>query len=283
MNTTSAPDQLFGADVLDSSGNKIGTVDNVWVDDATNDTEFIGVKTGWLMGHTHLIPTAEANFGDGQITVPYDEDQIKNAPSFSADHELSPDEESQVYSYYNIDRQTSTSPTGLPGGSTDTTTSTGTAYADTTGTSYTDTNDTYTNTTDTPEVTLSEEELQVGKRQVQAGTVRLRKVVNTEHQEVPVELNREQVEIERVDVSDTNAPTNAFQDQEIEVPVMTEEPVVGKETRVTGAVRLNKTVETETRTVGGDVRSEDVEVDRDADTTTYAESSTGTTTDSTNY
>ena len=70
------------------------------------------------------------------------------------------------------------------------------------------------------------------KRPVEAGRVRLRKVVRTEREEVPV-------------------------------PVMREEPVVGKETRVTDEVRVNKDVETETRRVGDEVRREDVKVDRE--------------------
>jgi stress response protein YsnF len=44
---------------------------------------------------------------------------------------------------------------------------------------------------------------------------------------------------------------------------MREEPVVGKETRVTDEVRVNKDVETETRRVGDEVRREDVKVDRE--------------------
>jgi stress response protein YsnF len=47
---------------------------------------------------------------------------------------------------------------------------------------------------------------------------------------------------------------------------MREEPVVAKEARVTGKVRLDKTSEVETQTVGGEVRREDVEVDQDVDT-----------------
>src|SRR5438270_6099097 len=113
MNNSQDPAQVFGYEVVDSNGNKIGTVDNVWVDDATNELEFVGVKTGWLFGKTHIIPCAEAQIGDGQITVPYGEDQIKNAPSYGSDDELSPDDEQQVYSYYGLDRTTAPSPTGL--------------------------------------------------------------------------------------------------------------------------------------------------------------------------
>lgn len=273
-NTTIAPDQIFGHDVLDSAGNKIGTVDNVWIDDATNDLEFIGVKTGWLFGKTHIIPVQNADISNSQITVPFGQDQIKDAPSFSGDQELSPADEDGIYQYYGVQRSTSASPSGLPAGGENTGfTSTAGTYdnADTSDTTSGYTGDrSYTDTTtgDTQAVALSEEELQVGKQQVETGRVRLRKVVHTEHEEVPVELQREQVSIERVSATDADVPSTAFQDQEIEVPVMREEPVVGKEAHVVGGVQLNKNVETESRTVTGDVRKEDVEVD---DSTTNAE------------
>jgi uncharacterized protein (TIGR02271 family) len=247
---TQAPEQLYGFEALDSMGNKIGKIDGVWVDDATGELEFIGVKTGWLMGKTHIIPAAQAQIDNGSqtVSVPYAQDQIKDAPSYGTNDELSPDDESQIYSYYGIDRSTGTSPTGLPSG-------------DQVGTYQ-------SSDTDTGErsVQLSEEELQVGKRSVEAGRVRLRKVVHTEQQEVPVDLRHEEVNIERVPAGGQDVPDSAFQEQEIEVPVMREEPVVGKEARVTGQVQVDKTAETETRTVGGEVRREDVEVDRDPST-----------------
>lgn len=261
MNSTStSPDQFFGYEVIDTSGNKIGSVDHVWVDDATNALEFIGVKTGWLMGKTHVIPTADAQIDNGTITVPYGQDQVKDAPSFGGNDELSPEDENQIYSYYGLDRSTAPSPTGLPSGeTTDTTDYTGQSSGYT-GTGTTD-GETLTDEGEI-NVPVSEEELQVGKRQVDAGTVRLRKVVRTEHQEVPVELRREDVEIERVPASEaTDVPNSAFQEREIEVPVSREEAVVGKEAHVTGQVRVQKNVDTETQTVGDDVRREDVQVD----------------------
>jgi len=157
-NTGSNPADLFGRDVVDSSGNKIGTIDNVWVDDATDQLELVAVKTGWLFGHTHIIPTADAQVDGNGVTVPYDTELIKGAPTFGANDELSPEQEANVYQYYGIDRSTAPSPTGLAGGEStdgyDTTES-----ADTTRSGYEG------NTGDT--VTLSEEQLQVGKREVE--------------------------------------------------------------------------------------------------------------------
>lgn len=298
MNTTTAatPDQLFGYDVIDNGGNKVGSVDNVWVDDATSDLEFVGVKTGWLMGKIHVIPTETAQIDNGNqtITVPYPTDQIKDAPSFSGDDELSPDDENQIYSYYGMDRSTAMSPTGMAAGTgttadyssgTNTDYSRGvvdadsttyaadsTAYAagDTTAYATGDTANAYTTDTDTINVPIVEEELQVGKRQVQTGGVRLRKIVRTEQVQQPVELRREEVDIERIDVGDgvTDIPDNAFQEQEIDVPVMREEAVVAKQARVVGQVQVSKDVETETQTVGDTIRREDVEVIEDDDIVT---------------
>lgn len=262
---TQSPDQLFGCEVTDSNGNKIGKVDGVWVDDATNDLEFIGVKIGMLMGKTHIIPVTQGQTGSGTISVPYDESKIKDAPSFGADDELSPDDEDGIYSYYGVDRSTGQSPTGLPAGEQTggyRTTDTNTRDLQTTDTN---TRDYDTSGTGERGMKLSEEQLQVGKRQVESGRVRLRKVVRTEHQEVPVELRREELTIERVSASGAAVPGDAFREEEIDVPVMREEAVVNKQAHVTGEVQLNKTTETETQTVGGDVRSEDVEVDDDTE------------------
>lgn len=258
MNNSQDPAQIFGYDVIDSSGNKIGKVDNVWVDDATNELEFAGVKTGWLMGKTHVIPVANAQISDGSIQVPFEQDQVKNAPSFSGDDELSPEQEDEIYSYYGEGRSTQESPSGLPAGGTGFTSGNADTYA--TG-NATDTDYGSTDSDNDESMTLHEEELEVGKRQVQTGQVRLRKVVRTEHEEVPVELRREEVEIERVPASGNTDDGNAFQEQEIDVPVSREEAVVGTQARATEQVRLNKTVSTDTETVGGDVRREEVETD----------------------
>lgn len=287
---TTAPDQLFGCDVFDHDGEKIGSVDSVWVDDDTNALEFIGVKTGWLFGSIHVIPTNNAQISNDQITVPYSVQQVKDAPSFSANDELSPADEDQIYSYYGEQRTTSTSPSGLAANESGTLgTAASTDFATTnaaqdiestdygrTTTGYDTDNTDIVSDTDTRQLNLAEEELQVGKRQVEAGRVRLRKVVNVEHEEVPVELQRETVSIERVDTDDTDMPDTAFQEGEIDVPVMREEAVVGKEVVSTGAVRVNKNVQTDTKTVGADVRSEDVVVDEDVDDDTIV-SNTDTT------
>ena len=119
----------------------------------------------------------------------------------------------------------------------------------------------------TVEVPLSEEEVKVGKRTVGAGEVKLHKTVTTEQVNVPVELKREDVVVERVAPHEIEAGKGAFQEEVIKVPLSREEPVVEKEVHVTGGVRVRKTEGLEKETIQESVRREDVHVDESGKTT----------------
>jgi uncharacterized protein (TIGR02271 family) len=114
-------------------------------------------------------------------------------------------------------------------------------------------------------VPVMEERLDVEKRAVQAGEVGIRKEVTEERVNVPVELTREEVRVERVDVQDR--PVNpgdmdtAFKEGTIRVPVRAEQAFVEKEAVVTGEVVINKERVSERQTVSDTVRKEHVDVD----------------------
>jgi uncharacterized protein (TIGR02271 family) len=112
------------------------------------------------------------------------------------------------------------------------------------------------------EIPLSEEELKVGKRRVDAGEIKVHKTVRTEQVNVPVELKHEDVVVERVGASETRSPgKEPFEEERIEVPLSREEPVVEKQTKVTGGVRIRKTEGVEQETVQEEVRREEIDVD----------------------
>jgi uncharacterized protein (TIGR02271 family) len=113
-------------------------------------------------------------------------------------------------------------------------------------------------------VPVYEEELVAGKRQEQIGDVRLHKDVVTEQETMPITLRREEVTVERVPVSGQASQAdlkNAFQNEDIDVPVMGEEAIVGKQVHETEEVRLHKQVTDEQRQVSDTVRRERVIVD----------------------
>jgi uncharacterized protein (TIGR02271 family) len=119
----------------------------------------------------------------------------------------------------------------------------------------------------TIEVPLSEEDVKVGKRTVGAGEVKLHKTVTTEQVNVPVELKREDIVVERVPAHEVEAGKGEFQEEVIKVPLNREEPVVEKEVHVTGGVRVRKTEGTDKETIQETVRREDVDVDESGKTT----------------
>jgi uncharacterized protein (TIGR02271 family) len=126
----------------------------------------------------------------------------------------------------------------------------------------------------TIEVPLSKEEVKVGKRTVGAGEVKLHKTVTTEQVNVPVELKREDIVVERVPAHEIGTGKEAFQEEVIKVPLSREEPVVEKEVHVTGGVRVRKTEGVDKETIRETVRREEVDVD-ESGKTTRLESGTG--------
>ena len=104
----------------------------------------------------------------------------------------------------------------------------------------------------------------VGKRQEQIGDVRLHKEVVTEQESIPVTLRREEVTVERVPFTGQASQAdvkNAFKNEDIDVPVMGEEAIVGKRLHETEEVRLHKQATDEQRQVSDTVRKERVVVE----------------------
>jgi len=112
-------------------------------------------------------------------------------------------------------------------------------------------------------VPTAEERLNVEKRQSDLGTVDIHKNVTEEQQSVPVELRREEVNVERRNVEDRplREGDDAFHEGTIRVPVRGEEAVVSKEPVVTGEVVVTKGQTTERQEVRDTVRKQDVDVD----------------------
>jgi len=114
------------------------------------------------------------------------------------------------------------------------------------------------------ELYLHQERLEVAKRRIPAGRVVLRKSVETERVSQPIQLRREDVQVDRERVTGRQgAAENAFANREIFIPLMEEVPTVQKEVQLSEIVRARTNVETERETVGGEVRRERAEVARD--------------------
>jgi uncharacterized protein (TIGR02271 family) len=299
IDTTNLP-HLIGADVVGVDGDKIGTVGQVYVDPATNEPLWASVRTGLFGLSESFVPLRGATAeGDG-VRVEYSKEIVKDAPRIDADGSLSEDEEAELYRYYDLE----TSNTGGDIGSADVTESTeardvdfdavrqaptdatpGVDTADPTGDligAGTSTRadgpvgtDTSGPTTDDA-MTRSEERLHVGTERVETGRVRLRKYVVTENETVTVPVTHEEVRLEREPITEENvgAATSgpAISEEEHEVVLTEERPVVEKEAVPVERVRLNTETVTEEAQVSEEVRKERVEVDDDSRATTDSDS-----------
>jgi uncharacterized protein (TIGR02271 family) len=120
-------------------------------------------------------------------------------------------------------------------------------------------------------MTRSEEELRVGKTEQEAGRVRLRKYVVEDEVTQTVPVKREEVRLEREPITDANAGAAtdgpAISEEEHEVTLHAQRPVVATEAVAVERIKLGTETVTETETVGGDVRKEQIEFDSAGDST----------------
>jgi hypothetical protein len=92
-----------GHDVIDPSGDKIGTLEAVYVDTSTDSPVFATVQAG-LPGRRRLlfVPLVDATVGPGHVRVTCSKKVARKAPSIDPDGELAASEEPAVYAHYDL-------------------------------------------------------------------------------------------------------------------------------------------------------------------------------------
>ncbi|WP_122263756.1 DUF2382 domain-containing protein [Ornithinimicrobium cerasi] len=237
-------DQLSTAQVLDQDGDTVGKVAQVYLDDQSGVPAWITVNTGFFGGNETFVPLEGADVETDRVRVPFDGSHIKGAPNMRADHHLSESEQEELYRYY-----------GLQGS--------GPAYV---GADHgADGRDHAGFDRDRGDaearMTLHEERVNVGTERAQTGGVRLRKHVVTEQRDVTVPVEREEYEIVREPVTGSGTSDRSqMGDDEIEVAVHEERPVVSKRVVATEQVGVDKRTVTQERAVTTDVSHEEVDV-----------------------
>jgi uncharacterized protein (TIGR02271 family) len=285
IDTANLP-SLIGATVVDSEGEKIGTVGQIYVNSETNEPLWASVRTGLFGMSESFVPLQGADADADTVRVSYQKDFVKDAPRIDADGALSEDEEATLYDYYSIDGGTTSTGRDTSVGDDvvfdqdavgtenyDTATTeyeATTEYGTAAGTAGTVGYDTSGPTTDDA-MTRSEEQLRVGTERVQTGRARLRKYVVTENETVTVPVSREEVRIEREPITDANVDSATsgpeISEEEHEVILTEERPVVEKITTPVERVRLDTETVTEDAQVSEELRKERIELEDDGTTT----------------
>src|SRR5919107_3956 len=256
---TAIEDQYAGYEVYDRNGEKIGKVDDLFVDE-NDQPEYLGVKMGFLgLEGTSLIPW-ELTKGDKEgrrIEVSVDKAQVKEGPSFNDDEDITPEYEERVYSHYGLQRAQAN---GDRGGY-------GEYYGDEAGKVGPGMREGDTETGEFRGHSEDDEGVnQSGTREREAGALNVRKRVRTDREQISVPTRHEEVSVERVPVEGREASEAEIGEDEVSMPVVEEEVVVEKRPVVKEELRIRKDVVLDEEVVEEDVRKEEVDVE-DATTT----------------
>nr|WP_304660059.1 MULTISPECIES: PRC and DUF2382 domain-containing protein [unclassified Arthrobacter] len=275
------------------NGEKIGSAGDIYLDDESGQPAWVTTKTGLFGSKESFVPLAEASVEGSVVRVPYSKEMVKDAPRVDKDGHLSDQEQDELYSYYSIGTSGSSGTSGTSGTSGQRSsagsgvgTSSGSGMSSGSGTSSgsrtssggtsgrTESSrgsdhgqvghDTSGPTTDDA-MTRSEEQLHVGKQSRESGRARLRKYVTTENVTKTVPVSHEEARIEREPITDANrgsamdGPT--ISEEEHEVTLHAEEPVVEKEAVPVERVRLDTETVTEEATVTEEVSKEQIDME----------------------
>jgi len=146
-----------GRPVVDRSGESLGKVGELYLDEETDRPAYAGVRTGLFGRKEAIVPLAGIEDREGTLVVPYDAEHVRAAPSLDPDAALDPEEAERLGEHYGRGEQT----------------------------------------TRETEMVRSEEEAHVGKTEMRpTHRVRIRKVRVTEDEKVSVPVRREEIRLE---------------------------------------------------------------------------------------
>jgi uncharacterized protein (TIGR02271 family) len=243
---TSAQDvqQFIGRTAVDSEGNKVGKIGQIYLDDHTGMPRWVTVATGLFGTRQSFAPLYGAQASGDEVTLAVSKEQIKDAPNVDDDGRIEASEQDALYRHYAGylgEQQTGHGPGGQ-------------AEAQGRDTSGPVTDDA---------MTRSEEQLRVGTETVEAGRARLRKYVVTENVSTTVPVSHEEVRVEREPITGANRDAalsgEPISEEEHEVTLQAERPVVAKEAVPVERVRLATQTVTEDAAVNETIRKEQIE------------------------
>ena len=234
-----------GQTLVDSNGDKIGKIEEIYLDADSDAPEWALVTTGMFGSKQTFVPIQDAALGEDGIRVPFEKATVKDAPKVDPDGKLSEQEEDELYRHYGRQDTTARDDSVSRSGRDLATGERG----DTTGDA----------------MTRSEEELRVGTAERESGRVRLKKYVVEEEVTQTVPVRREEVRLEREPITDANrgdaVDGPAISEDEHEVVLHEEQVVTEKRAVPKERVRLDKDTTTTDETVSDTVREERIDVD----------------------
>ncbi|WP_311356857.1 PRC and DUF2382 domain-containing protein [Corynebacterium riegelii] len=293
-------EDLANATAYDVNGDKVGSVQDVYVNDTSGQPDFISVNHGLFGTGTSIVPLRGHSLRDGDLHLAFPKDRIEDAPDLDDNGHLTTNDQDALYRHYALTevQDVTTYETGAPvdgaaGAGVDAGAAGAAGYGVEAGAGvpaadvgaaaagvgagaaglgaadagYADgvagTADAGVAGTDSDELIRSEEQLNVSKDRVESGEVHLRKYVVTETETVEVPVEREEVRIVREPITEADraAHTGAIGEAEASVTLHEDQVTVTKESVPVEKVSLETETVRDTETVSEEVRKERFETD----------------------
>ncbi|MDK8479896.1 PRC and DUF2382 domain-containing protein [Corynebacterium marquesiae] len=288
---------LFNATAYDKNGEKLGDVNEVFVDDQSGQPTFVEVNHGLFGMNSSLVPLRGHDFSGDDLKLGFSKDRIKDAPDFDSDKPLTPEAQSDIFKHYGLDNARDVtdykdsnldSKRDVQAGADkdhNLTAGAGAAGAGVAG-AHADEKKAGTHTTDAAaterkagvaddaaaartnndgELIRSEEQLNVNKERVATGEARLRKYVVTDTESVEVPVEREEVRVERTPINAEDAKNYngaiSGDSEEASVTLHEERVNVNKETVPVEKINLKKDTVRDTETHTEELRKEQIDTD----------------------
>ena len=101
-----------GKPLSDRDGNKIGKLEDVYVDVETDEPVFGTVKEGFIGRHLTFVPLHGAVASPGGLQVVVSKEQVEDAPNIETEGELEQQDESELYHHFELNYVPPDTPSG---------------------------------------------------------------------------------------------------------------------------------------------------------------------------
>ena len=266
-------EDLANATAVDVNGEKVGDVQDVYVNDTTGQPDFISVNHGLFGGGTSIVPLRGHSLRDGELHLAFPKERIEDAPDLDENGHLTTEDQEAFYRHYGLTdvQDVTTYETGAAYGAPAAAGAAGAGAAagyaaderrdevvDTDRREFADRAD------HNDELIRSEEQLNVSKDRVESGQVRLRKYVVNETETVEVPVEREEVRVVREPISEADRANYANEqigEAEASVTLHEDRVNVSKESVPVEKVSLEKDTVQDTERVSEELRKERFETE----------------------
>lgn len=101
-----------GKQLFDRDGDKIGKLEDVYVDVETDEPVFGTVKEGFIGRHLTFVPLGGAVASPDGLRVPVSKELVQDAPNIEGADELEQHDESELYHHFELNYVPPDTPSG---------------------------------------------------------------------------------------------------------------------------------------------------------------------------